>query len=176
MGTEIGFRKLAPDDLSLVFDWRRREHVRAWWSGIEALEDAERKYLPRIEGDEPTAVYLILLAGKPIGLIQTYLVADYRDEWPIDVEPGVAGVDLFIGEEELVGRGLGPRILQEFVDEVVFANPSTIACVAGPDVRNHASIRAFEKAGFVRAGIVDVPGGEAPELLLRLDRSAFPAS
>jgi RimJ/RimL family protein N-acetyltransferase len=28
------------------------------------------------------------------------------------------------------------------------ANPAVAACVASPDVRNSASIRAFEKAGF----------------------------
>jgi RimJ/RimL family protein N-acetyltransferase len=175
MSSEIGFRALAADDIGLVYEWRRRPHVRAWWSEIEAFEDAERKYLPRIERREPTAVYLILLAGRPVGLIQTYLVDDYRDEWPLDVESGVAGVDLFIGEEDLIGRGLGPRVLEEFVRDVVLANPATIACVAGPDIRNRASVRAFEKAGFVRVGVVEVPGGDAPELLLRLDRSSFAA-
>jgi RimJ/RimL family protein N-acetyltransferase len=37
-------------------------------------------------------------------------------------------------------------------------------------VRNAASIRAFEKAGFRRWRIVDVPGEPAPEQLLRIER------
>ena len=43
-------------------------------------------------------------------MIQTYLVADCAD-WEAIVEagPGVAGVDLLIGEPELTGRGLGVR-------------------------------------------------------------------
>jgi RimJ/RimL family protein N-acetyltransferase len=51
---------------------------------------------------------------------------------------------------------------------VVFASPATIGCVAGPDVRNVASIRAFEKAGF-RAVKEFVEDGE-PHTLLRRER------
>ena len=153
-----------------MYAWRQREHVRRWWSGVDTLDDTERKYLPRIEGDEPTEVYLIVLEERPVGLIQTYLVEDDDDPWPIELEPGTAGVDLFIGEEELVGRGLGPRIIGAFVRDVVFVKPATKACIADPDVRNETSIRAFEKAGFVRVGVFEVPGEPAPQQLLRIER------
>ena len=62
----------------------------------------------------------------------------------------MAGVDLFLAEEELTGKGLGTEVLRRFVRDVVFARPETSACVAGPDARNAASLRAFEKAGFRR--------------------------
>ena len=153
-----------------MYAWRQREHVRRWWSGVDTLDDAERKYLPRIEGDEPTEAYLIVLEERPVGLIQTYLVEDDDDPWPIELEPGTAGVDLFIGEEELVGRGLGPRIIGAFVRDVVFAKPATMACIADPDVRNETSIRAFEKAGFARVGVFEVAGEPAPQQLLRIER------
>ena len=52
----------------------------------------------------------------------------------------------------------------------VFAKPATKACIADPDVRNEASIRAFEKAGFVRVGVFEVPGEPAPQQLLRIER------
>jgi RimJ/RimL family protein N-acetyltransferase len=170
MQEAIDFRPLSRGDLKLLHEWLRREHVRRWWSGLETYEEVEAKYLPALEGRDPTDYYVILLDDRPIGMIQTYMAADYADTWPVAAGPDVAGVDLFIAADELLGRGLGPRILREFVREIVFANPRTVACVAGPDVRNHASIRAFEKAGFVRAGIVQVPGEDAPEQLLRLER------
>ena len=34
-------------------------------------------YLPAIEGTDPTDHYLVLLDGRPVGMLQTYLVADY---------------------------------------------------------------------------------------------------
>src|SRR5690349_6447875 len=91
-------------------------------------------------------MFVIEIDKRPAGSIQSYLVSDYPDR--IGDEPGVAGVDHFIAHAELTGRGLGTRILTEFVRDVVFANPAVTACVASLDVRNYPSRRAFEKAGF----------------------------
>ena len=109
---------------------------------------------------------MIEIDGNPAGSIQAYLVSDYP-EW-IGPDPGVAGIDLFIADEERTGRGLGPRILTEFVREVVFADPDTTACVAAPDVANAPSLRAFEKAGF--RPVREIAGDDGPELLMRLER------
>jgi hypothetical protein len=66
----------------------------------------------------------------------------------VDAPAGAAGVDLFIADPELTGRGVGTDVLRRFVGEIVFAEPATTCCVADPDVRNTASLRAFAKAGF----------------------------
>jgi len=80
---------------------------------------------------------------------ETYEVSDHPDYAAlVGAGDGVAGVDLLIGDEALTGQGIGSEILRCFVDEVVFAPPTTRSCLADPDVRNVASIRAFQKAGF----------------------------
>ncbi|HEX5247376.1 MAG TPA: GNAT family N-acetyltransferase [Gaiellaceae bacterium] len=86
----------------------------------------------------------------------------------VSAEPGLAGVDLLIGEEELTGRGLGPQVLSRFVHEVVFARPETNACVATVEEANRRSWRAFEKAGFRHVRDVEEEG--LPHRLMRLDR------
>ena len=98
-------------------------------------------------------------------MIQTYLVSDYPD-WEAVVEVGadVAGVDLLIGEEDLIGRGLGPQILAQFAREVVTAS----AVVATVEEENRRSWRAFEKAGFRHVRDVEEDG--KPHRLMRLDR------
>jgi len=98
-------------------------------------------------------------------MIQTYLVSDYP-EWEEVVQVGadVAGVDLLIGEEELIGRGLGPQILAQFASEVVTAR----AVVATVEEGNRRSWRAFEKAGFRH--VCDVEEDGQPSRLMRLDR------
>jgi RimJ/RimL family protein N-acetyltransferase len=145
----ITFRPVTRDDLPLVHEWHQRPHVVRWWTVRKTFEEVEEHYLPTIEGTEPTQHYIALLDGEPLGMVQTYLVSDYPDYAALIEEgEGTAGLDLFIGEVALTGRGLGTEMIRGFVDEIVFARPETTACAADPDVRNTPSLRAFEKAGF----------------------------
>jgi RimJ/RimL family protein N-acetyltransferase len=83
-------------------------------------------------------------------------------------EDALAGVDLLIGEEDATGRGLGPRALEQFVREVVFARPKAQACVATVEEANRRSWRAFEKAGFKHVRDVEEDG--LRHRLMRLER------
>jgi RimJ/RimL family protein N-acetyltransferase len=61
-------------------------------------------------------------------------------------------------------------VLRAFVCDVVFASPEVTACIADPDTRNAASIRAFEKAGFRRVGEFFEPSDGQMHALVRLER------
>jgi RimJ/RimL family protein N-acetyltransferase len=168
----ISFRLMTRDDLPLVHEWHQRPHVVRWWTVRKTFEETESHYLPTIEGTDPTQHYLALLDGEPLGMIQTYLVTDYPDFAALIEEgEGTAGLDLFIGNEAQTGKGLGTEMIRRFVEEIVFARPETTACVADPDVKNRASMRAFEKAGFraVRE-FVDPEDGQV-HALVRRERS-----
>ena len=168
---EIGFRPLERDDLGLMHEWLQREHVRRWWDEHESYGDVARHYLPAIEGRRPVELYLILLDDRPIGFIQSYVLSDFPEfAARVGVGEGVAGVDLFLAETGLTGKGLGTEVLRRFVSDVVFANPDVTACIAEPDVRNAASIRAFEKAGFRRVGEFLEPGDGQLHALVRVER------
>jgi RimJ/RimL family protein N-acetyltransferase len=168
----ITFRPITREDYPLLLEWHRRPHVEQWWTKRATLEEVEEHYGPTIDGTEPTDHYVALLDSEPLGMIQTYHLADYPDYAALTGEnEGAAGVDLFIGDESMTGRGLGTEMLERFVDEIVFARPETTAATADPDVRNTASMRAFEKAGFrsVRE-FVDPSDGQL-HALVRRDRS-----
>jgi aminoglycoside 6'-N-acetyltransferase len=155
----IEFRPIAESDIPQLQAWLEREHVLLWWRD----EDAEDHL-------DPTEHFIIELDGEPVGMVQTYLVDDYP-EWKavVGTEPDLAGLDLLIGEEDAVGRGLGPRVISQFAREVVFARPETKAVVATVEEENRRSWRAFEKAGFRRVRDVEEEG--RPHRLMRLDRS-----
>lgn len=164
---------MARDDLPLMHEWLQRPHVRQWWSGCETLEEVVDHYLPAIEGTRPTDLYLILLGARAIGFVQTYLVSDYPDYAElIGLDDGAAGVDLFIADGALTGQGVGSDSLRSFVREIVFSRPWTTCCVADPDVRNSASLRAFEKAGFQAVRTFVDPSDDQTHVLVRLDRAA----
>ena len=162
----IVFEPLQREDLPLLREWLEREHVRRWW---RERDESLAHYEDAIAGRDPTDNFLIVLDGRPVGMIQTYVVGDYPDwEAIVQVGPGVAGVDLMIGEVDLTGRGIGPRILEQFARDVVFARPETQALVASIDEDNRRSWRAFEKAGFTHVRAVEEEG--RPHRLMRLDR------
>jgi aminoglycoside 6'-N-acetyltransferase len=153
----------------LLHEWQQREHVKRWWRDERSLGETVAHYLPSLRGADPTDHYVIVLDGRDVGMIETYLVADHP-EWDAIVEQGegVAGVDLLLGEEDAVGRGLGPEVLRAFARDVVFARPGTRAVVAAVDEENRRSWRAFEKAGFRYER--DVVEDGRPHRLMRLER------
>jgi RimJ/RimL family protein N-acetyltransferase len=156
-------------DLRLFHEWLQRPHVKRWWSDRETYAGVVEHYLPSIDGDEPTDLYFVVVDELPVGFIQTYLLTDYPDYAALVGEgEGVAGVDLFVADDAMTGRGLGTEMLRRFVDAVVFVRPGVVRCAADPDVKNVASLRAFEKAGFRRAReFVDPEDGQLHALVVR---------
>ena len=170
--TAIGFRPLQRDDLPLMYRWINTPHVARWWDAAPSLAAVEAHYLPAILDPGPTQCYAILLAGAPIGFIQTYLIDDHPEyAVAVQVGRGAAGVDLFIGEAQMVHRGLGPRVLRRFVREIVFARDEVTIAVIGPAAANASAIRAYAKAGFRHLKTVAVPGEADPEYLMTLTRA-----
>jgi aminoglycoside 6'-N-acetyltransferase len=161
--TAVSLRPLERGDLPQLASWLTVAHVAEWWHGDEDVEAA-------LAGNDPTRWFAILLGGHPVGAIETYLVSDYPAwEAVARVGPGVAGVDLLIGEPEAIGQGVGPEALRLLVRDVVFADPSVHACVAGVDAENERSLRAFAKAGFQPSR--DYVEDGRPHRLLRLERA-----
>jgi len=165
----ISFRPLVAGDLAQLHEWLEQPHVRRWWRDPSTYDDVVAHYLPSIEGSDPSDHYVIVVDGRDAGMIETYLVSDYPEyDELVQVGEGVAGVDLLIGEHDLIGRGIGTETLRRFADEIVFARPQTKACVAGVEIENAASLRAFAKAGFEPVREYEEEG--KPHRLLRRER------
>jgi aminoglycoside 6'-N-acetyltransferase len=165
---QIGFRSLAPSDLDLLHRWLNNDFVARWWPGWPSLAQVRARYQPRIEGREPTKCYIFEVEAAPLGFIQCYYIRDWP-EYAIGEEgANAAGIDLFIGERERAYRGLGPRIIREFLRGVVVREYRVDSCIIGPAQNNHAAIRAYEKAGFRYLKTVSIPGELEPEYLMRI--------
>ncbi len=174
---KYSFAPLREEDLALVRGWLLQPHVRRWWDdGVHLpYPDAViEHYRAAIRGEDPTYHYVAHIDDRAAGMFQHYLIADdgeYAAALALDED--AIGVDLFIGEADLVGRGHGPEMLKRFLREVAFPFQRLTVCVIGPSVLNTAAIRAYEKAGFLRLREVTVPGEPDPELLMRLTKSAL---
>jgi len=167
----IDFRALTRRDFPQLVEWLDRPHVARWWTDPRGAAAIEAEFGPCVDGTDPTRIFFILSGSRPVGFIQCYRLDD---------EPGYAealgladgvGIDLFVGEADVMGGGFGSAVLARFVDQVVWPTyPDLARCVAGPSIHNHRSQRAFEKAGFRRGRVASVPGEDDPELIMVLDR------
>ncbi len=164
------FERLKARDLPLVHRWLHTPHVYRWWhADAGTFEEVSARYSAYIEGREPVEPYLILYGNRSIGYIQTYHVSDDEEYAELVGIEGSAGVDLFIGEEGLLYRGLGPRLIRRFLKEVVFADAGIEVCIIDPEPENEAAIRAYEKAGFRHFKSVET--SEGPAYLMKLGRT-----
>jgi RimJ/RimL family protein N-acetyltransferase len=153
MKGKISFKPLREKDLPLMHHWLNTPHVSEWWSldgnHHPSMEEVIKHFSPRIKGKEPVDVYIIIYNDKAIGMIQSCQLDDYPEEKALfGLDDRCVGIDIFIGEEDHVHKGLGSGIIREFLKQVVFSKYSADSCVVDPQVENKIAIRAYKKVGF----------------------------
>ena len=146
--------------------WLAAPHVARWWGEPEG-ELAKIRHHLTAPGIAP---YLIQEAGRPVGYLQVYRADPGRGFWkghPLPKE--TFGFDLFLGEADAVGRGLGTRAIGLAVAHLL-AQPGARRVHVDPSPDNAAAIRAYIKAGFVRLSDIVMPGGPAAYMILEPER------
>jgi aminoglycoside 6'-N-acetyltransferase len=153
------FRPLSAHDLAMVRAWQMSPHVQEWW-------DDDPITLASV--DEPALdQYMVAIDGRPFAYLQCYLQSAYPENG-LGVHPaGTRGIDQFIGEPDLVGRGHGPAFIRAFVDRLLAAGVPR--AITDPSLANARAIRAYVKAGFRQGHGIDTPDGRA--LLMIRDNS-----
>jgi aminoglycoside 6'-N-acetyltransferase len=179
---ELLIRRMRDDaaDYDLMVEWRNRPHVREWWDPDEPdlrFEGAVVEYRPYTDDESPSTACIIEFANRPIGYMQFYPWEPYEEEGrALDLLPnaGAWGLDMFLGEADLIGQGLGSAAvdaLSEYLFEAQGA--SSVRLVAAID--NVRALHAYERAKFRRAIRVldtDTRGGERVESWLMVRERA----
>ncbi|BBB95371.1 MULTISPECIES: GNAT family N-acetyltransferase [Bradyrhizobium] len=154
------FRPMTPADLPLVKQWLALPHVREWWG-----DPAEQYALVSGDLDEPAMdQFIVATDASDLGYIQCYDLTAWNSGFGAQPE-GTRGIDLFIGEPNMMAGGHGSALIRAFVDDRLAQGAPRI--VTDPDPANARAIRACEKAGFQKVGMVDTPDG--PALLMARD-------
>jgi len=71
----------------------------------------------------------------------------------------------------MLGLGLGPVVIREFLAQIVFAGTRISTVITDPAEDNHRSLRAFEKAGFTVTNSVRLAGENFKRLVVRVHRT-----
>jgi aminoglycoside 6'-N-acetyltransferase len=139
-GKRIVLRPTAREDAAELAAILAMPEVARWWPAFD-LARVEREMTGL---DEDVDVYAILLDGRIVGAIQS------QEE--DDPEFRHAGIDLFLDPAHH-GEGLGPdaiRALARYLVEERGHHRLTI----DPAAANVRAIRAYEKVGFRKVGIL----------------------
>jgi aminoglycoside 6'-N-acetyltransferase len=140
------FRLVQEDDLDLLSEWLRRPLVAKWWGDPERSIEEIRQAMDDIS----VLPFIVELDDKPIAYVQTY-DPHLEDGHPYQDQPfGTYGIDISIGDPEMIGKGYGPAIIEELCS--LMFNEVARRLIIDPHPDNARAIRAYEKAGFAPIG------------------------
>jgi len=139
-GQGFRLRPATPADLPALGALLAEPEVARWWVHGR-LDEAIAELL---DADDDTSILVLEVDGTVAGQIQfsEEMTPDYRH----------AGIDLFVGTA-WQGRGLGPasiRLVARYLFDVRGHHRLTI----DPALANERAIRAYEKVGFRRVGVM----------------------
>jgi RimJ/RimL family protein N-acetyltransferase len=171
MATAAGSFHLRPvdlaGDLGLLVEWMNDPAVDAYWELAGPAATTRRHVEAQLGGDSHSLPCLGFLDGVPTGYFELYRadldpLARHYPALPEDI-----GIHLLLGPAESRGRGLGGVLLDALAARILHQRPRCHRVVAEPDVRNTASVRAFQKAGFERTAELALPTKRAALMIRR---------
>lgn len=147
----FSFKKLDYNHLPLLHRWYNSMHVQSWYAkGPLEFEELESKYRKCLSHSRAQSIFgFICFYNKiPIGYIQYYSIK--RHQWlNVDLSKFLdnsAGIDVFIGEQDFLGKGLGTKMIQRFLKRHVFREFE--CCFVDPRQDNLAALACYKKCGF----------------------------
>ena len=138
----VSMRPATPADLPLLQAWDRAPHV------LAAKGDEDWGWATELARQPPWREQLIARwQGRDIGFVQI-IDPQLEDEhyWG-ECEPGLKAIDIWIGEADLLGQGLGTAMMRAAIQRC-FDDRTTKAIVIDPLADNLRARRFYERLGF----------------------------
>ena len=154
MAGAYAFRPMVEADLPMIRRWLGTQEVVRWWGDPAEQYDLVSGDLAHPDMDQ----FIVAFDGRPFAYIQCYALSTWNQGFG-EQPAATRGIDQFIGEDDMIGRGHGSNFIRQFVDERLRSGIPRI--VTDPDPKNVRAVRAYEKAGFARERMIDTPDGLA---------------
>src|SRR4051812_10417834 len=135
------YRPARAADAELLLAWRNDAAVRAVSHTTDEVAPAEHAaWLSRVLADPDRTLLVVERDGEPVGTVR------------FDREGDEATLSVTVASEQR-GRGVGVQAIRESTELELAARPELTRVVALVKAENAASQRAFERAGYVCAGL-----------------------
>ena len=170
----IAFIPINESHVSLMHEWLNQGEAFRWYGRRLTTEAAIRqKYL--IEKPKSgTGCVIVQHNQEPIGYLQYYRIRNYPHYCAlVGAGPHDYGMDLFIGRDELIGRGIGTEIIASALRELIFAQADAHRCMVDPSPDNKRAIRCYEKCGFRYLKTILAPDGQREHIMV-IERRTWP--
>jgi RimJ/RimL family protein N-acetyltransferase len=148
VGDNISLRPMRPEEVELIHSWVNLPEILPFWYGrVKSLPEVKADYTTDyFTDDDPYTgrCFAIETVDIPIGMI-CYNRID-RDNRNVDI-------DMLIGDKKYWNLGLGSDALKTFI-RYLFTHFGLNRIWLGSYVYNERALRTYEKAGFMREGVL----------------------
>lgn len=174
LNPHITFRAVNKEDENLVREWLAKPHVAEWYHG-DGLQNTLDGLVRFVTQNNPSFdLWLGLVDSIPFAFLMTSnldesIQQDKSDPIAQYIEPGkkMSTLDLLIGEEKYLGRGLGKKLILAFLDDVL---ADTDIVFIDPEKLNVKAIHTYQKAGFEMLDEFIASWHPVPHVLMRLKK------
>lgn len=162
----ILLRRATLDDLPALRRWDEQPHV-SRNAGTDGPFEWERELQLDVDWQE---ILIIETGDRAIGVLVILEPARDAERYWGDIGPGVRAIDIWIGEEDCLGRGYGTAAMHQAIARC-FADPGCHAILVDPLAANDRAHRFYARLGF-RAIERRVFGGDDC-MVYRLERDLW---
>jgi len=138
----ISLRTATIEDLDLLLYWDKKQHI------IDSDPDDDWNWALELNRQPKWREQLIAeLDGQPIGFVQLIDPAKEETNYWGNVEQDKRAIDIWIGEEENLGKGYG-TIMMNLIKHRCFCNHTVTGILVDPLKSNTMAHRFYKKNGF----------------------------
>ena len=169
--TSLSFHLVDTSTYETVLAWLHKPHVNAFYHG-DGLRNTITNVKAQVEGE--TSAFQNWIAsddGRPFGFLMTSTIrpdkeTDSRFNKHMFPDSRAITLDLLIGEEDYLSKGLAAPMIQAFLLDKF---PEVDQVFIDPEDSNLRAIHVYEKAGFKQLETFIAEWHSVPHRLMKLD-------
>ncbi|MBN8204175.1 GNAT family N-acetyltransferase [Bacillus sp. NTK034] len=146
---ELLIRLMNGNGFEVMVKWLNDQRVLEFYEEPPSnIDMVIKKYGPRVEGKHYVIPCIVEYKNEPIGYIQYYEIQENDlKRYGYSANQNIHGIDQFIGETQLWGKGIGTTMILMMLDELS-KNKGALSVVLEVKKNNSRAISSYKKCGF----------------------------